>query len=194
MSVTLLEKPEEEAPKVKGSIELNEEASRRLIDTLNRLYERIQIRTYGGLGRPATITDQITDTLLPAHTDLMYRQPERLEQDKSHKFKESNKWRSKVTPMLQLIAPRWYSEMQTEENPFAFVMLPSKEVLDIGDFRMCIVGEAHGFDDEYRNNCSRCYGYSSRLGRHARKGNVDRFVYNVNKFVDHYMNVHCVPR
>lgn len=110
----------------------------------------------------------------------------------------NDKWKSKITSMLEKIAPRWSKKIANAEDDLSTLhaMVPlsrTPDSLDIGHYRYCIVGEAFGFDDEYRNTCDKCYNYSERISHYALYNETRNFVYNVNKFVDHFEAVHYNP-
>ena len=108
--------------------------------------------------------------------------------------KKANRKHAKKELTIQEICPQWAGIIpmipKTERQEF----YKNNQRLDISDCKYCVVGEAHGFNDDYSHSenkdfCYPCYssainfGYSLLLPQAEREGLV-------NTFVDHWNSTH----
>jgi hypothetical protein len=64
--------------------------------------------------------------------------------------------------------------------------------LDLSNHSYCIVGEAHGFNDDYTRHCTKCDRFSSILYQTLSDdpGDNTRFSNKLNGFVTHFESEH----
>ncbi len=60
--------------------------------------------------------------------------------------------------------------------------------LDLSKMRLCVVGEAHGFDEKY-NGCQDCYETSLKFATLLRDTPYQRIA-QIDKFVTHFNSKH----
>ncbi len=65
-------------------------------------------------------------------------------------------------------------------------------MLDLSSHTYCVVGEAHGFDDDYMNTCTKCERYSQTLYQYLNDDPEynDLFSRSLRGFVNHFEEVH----
>ncbi len=90
--------------------------------------------------------------------------------------------------------PRWVKQIhqsKTEEMKF----YDNTSILDLADFKYCIVGEAHGFNRDYTNRgtkdyCDNCYHQAIVLASILTEGPKKR-EHMVDIFVNHWNSRHA---
>ena len=95
----------------------------------------------------------------------------------------------KVQKTFDEICPRWGALLRNNPDledagkthekfyPMRMSCIPN----DISSFDRCIVGEAHGNTDEYRNNCNECNIFANHYMQLFTVGGRDAFVSHFNE-------------
>jgi len=111
----------------------------------------------------------------------------------------------KLNPEAKTIIPKWYKKLNSGNMNREFLKAPN--ILDIEDYRFCVIGEAHGFTDDYRKSCDVCNDMSKRITQALAKTKIsyrggirrlenvpqsviDTMVSRTNKFLEHYVKKH----
>ena len=85
------------------------------------------------------------------------------------------------------ICPRWSNIIHKLSRTTKTRFRKESKVIDIMSAKICVVGEAFGFDDTYWANCGRCRNYSTRFSDllkfspSKRRASIERFVNHFNK-------------
>ena len=99
---------------------------------------------------------------------------------------------------LAQIAPIWGKYLT--ENPkkevhhSGLILAPvgsPVSIMQISDARTCIVGEAHGFNGDYK--CARCNEFSKDFFDYYTVGR-NAFNYKLDKFVEHWNDKHATKQ
>jgi len=102
-----------------------------------------------------------------------------------HRHSQARSQKAVTQLTLHQIAPRWASVLGRTPKTDKFRFKIRGKNLDLSQLKMCVVGEAHGFDESY-DECIDCYQTSlefSTLLRdspYERKAQLDHFVTHFN--------------
>ncbi|MDE1830308.1 MAG: hypothetical protein KGI25_08295 [Thaumarchaeota archaeon] len=104
----------------------------------------------------------------------------------------SNTWHSNKQVVLKRlglseIAPTWNQRLSKLPVPF---LTKIKWYLDIHDKNTCVVGEAHGFDSHYANDCNKCDKFSLDLESQFMKNQFRELEDTKVQFVHHWNEQH----
>jgi len=86
------------------------------------------------------------------------------------------------------LCPRWSKVIHKLSRTAKTRFIKESKVIDIMSAKICVVGEAFGFDDTYWADCGRCRAYSGRFASllhktpSERRRHIERFVSHFNKF------------
>ena len=86
------------------------------------------------------------------------------------------------------ICPRWSQVIHKISKTNKTIFKMEHKMIDIGVALTCVVGEAHGFNDAYWEDCGRCRNYSGKFASlliktpSHRRRSIERFVNHFNKF------------
>jgi hypothetical protein len=90
---------------------------------------------------------------------------------------------------FQEFAPKWYEaiEILKKDGWRKYWAFCNDNDLNLGYHRRCIVGEAHGFKDDYLFNCRDCVDHSLNFNLTIGK---DSFKEAIQVFEDHFCSEH----
>ena len=99
------------------------------------------------------------------------------------------KFKSKIAQLLEPICPLWAARFEDGLDS------SQKEALAHPD--ICVVGEAHGWNNRYLNDCDACSSFGFRFYRYAnwspvsdREYGIQRFEESAAEFVEHWNSEH----
>lgn len=94
--------------------------------------------------------------------------------------------------MFAQIAPFWNEalkkKLEMDVGTGNIIAQIGKEIHDLNNFSCCIVGEAHGFNDNYKYCCWHCAFFSREF--HAKYGAKEVFNELKRNFVNHWNEQH----
>jgi hypothetical protein len=113
--------------------------------------------------------------------------------------------RPKLIPQSKEIIPKWSKKIKSGNMNREFLKAPG--MLDIEDFRFCVVGEANGFSDDYRKTCDDCNNFGKSIAESLKtvkityRGGIrrieepspqiiDRMTSRTNRFLEHFIKKH----
>ena len=115
----------------------------------------------------------------------------------------------KLIPEAKQIIPKWEKKIRKENYNAEFGKAPV--VYSLADFRFCVVGEAHGLNDDYMKKCDICWKFSYIIGTVFEKAKmkrspassfyiidpktikpymIERLISRTNRFLEHFIKVH----
>jgi len=87
------------------------------------------------------------------------------------------------------LCPRWSKLIHRLSKTSRTRFIVEHKVIDIMTCKRCVVGEAHGFKDDYWMDCSRCGNYSGRFASLLTKTPAERRT-SIERFVNHFNKYH----
>jgi hypothetical protein len=91
------------------------------------------------------------------------------------------------------IVPKWAAKISTiweEGFPIPLSLQWWRCYFSLDSPAKCIIGEAHGYSSHYENECSICDSIGWDFGHSFLMRSNNDFMANVEKFVDHWNEIH----